>query len=228
VKVIIASIMRDAEGYLGRYVAQTSTLKHYLDERGDSLGLVVAEGDSTDNTLALLQRWERSVGGVSVLKLDHGGPKYGSVDVPARWRQIAGVYNRLFDAICEIQGMDAVLHVEADLIWDAGTMLALLDHLGDAFPVVSPMIFSKAGPFYDTYGHRAEGVRFIHDQPYHQKLADWDGGLVRIDSAGNCQAMLAEVARRCRFSEETVLLGPSIYAEGYSQWLDPGLKVIHP
>ncbi len=227
-RVIIASIMRDATPYLGRYVAQTSTLKHYLDERGDSLGVVVAEGDSHDDTLALLHRWERSTGGVSVLKIDHGGPKYGSVDVAARWRQVAGVYNRLFDVISEIRIIDAVLHVEADLIWEAGTMLALLDHLSDEHPVVSPMIFNKAGSFYDTYGHRAGGAHFTHDGPYHEKLRGWTGGLVQIDSAGNCQAMLAEVARRCRFSEETILLGPSIYAEGYSQWLDPELRVIHP
>ena len=227
-RVIIASIMRDAAPYLGRYVAQTSTLKHYLDERGDSLGVVVAEGDSTDDTLALLHRWERSAGGVSVLKLDHGGPKYGSVDVLARWRQVASVYNRLFDVISEIRIIDAVLHVEADLIWEAGTMLALLDQLSDEHPVVSPMIFNKAGVFYDTWGYRYDGVHFVHDHPYHERLRNWNGGLVPIDSAGSCQVMLAEVARRCRFSEETILLGPSIYAEGYSQWLDPGLKVIHP
>jgi hypothetical protein len=107
-------------------------------------------------------------------------------------------------------------------------MLALLEDL-EQVPAAAPMSMHQAGFFYDTWGHRAAGGRFLSTPPYHPGLATLPAGnLFKLDSAGSCKVMRGEVAKRCRFSEEDAMLGHDIYAKGFSLWLDPALKVVHP
>lgn len=227
----LASIMRNGEGYLDRYLGQAEALRAVLAERGDALVLRVAEGDSTDCTWARLTEAVRDTPGMAIYKLDHGGPEYGSVDHPTRWGNIARTWNGLFERI-KGHDFDALIYVEADLLWKPQTMVRLLERLNEAsrpVDVVSPMSMHAGGFFYDTWGHRAQGRNFTAWPPYHAGLVDLKPGeLLRIDSAGSCMVMIDEVARTCRFSEQDAMLGHSINARGYGFWLDPEQVVVHP
>lgn len=225
--VVLASIVRNSCGYLDRYLGQAAALRNMLEARGDALLMRVAEGDSTDGTWQRLTEEVVTTPGLSIYKLDHGGPEYGSIDHPTRWGNIARTWNGLFERI-KGEKFDALIYVEADLIWQPLTMVRLLQRLEEV-DVVAPLSMHCTGFFYDTWGHRAAGQHFRAWPPYHPALVDLQPGeLLRIDSAGSCKAMRAEVARRCRFSEVDAMIGHSVNAEGYGFWLDPALAVYHP
>lgn len=229
--VAMASILRNAEGYLDRYLHQAERLREALAARGDTLVLRIAEGDSQDGTWARLTEAVRDTPGMAVFKLDHGGPAFGSIDDPTRWANIARTWNRLLDRIKE-DDFDALIYVEADLLWEPATMVRLLERLNDStrpVDIVAPMSMHVAGFFYDTWGYRVAGQRFGPNPPYYAGLASLGPGeLLRIDSAGSCQAMRDVVARRCRLSEQDAMIGHDVAAKGFGFWLDPGLAVFHP
>lgn len=227
----MASILRNAEGYLARYLHQAAALREALAARGDTLVLRIAEGDSQDGTWARLTEAVRDTPGMAVFKLDHGGPAFGSIDDPTRWANIARTWNRLLNRIKE-DDFDALIYVEADLLWEPATMVRLLERLNDStrpVDIVAPMSMHMAGFFYDTWGYRVAGQRFGPNPPYYPGLAALaPGELLRIDSAGSCQAMRDVVARRCRLSETDAMIGHDVAAKGFGFWLDPSLAVFHP
>lgn len=226
-KVFVTSIMRNGEPYLGRYLSQVQALQRALLARGDVLRVMVAEGDSTDQTWPLLVDATLTHPGMEVMQLAHGGPSFGSVDDPTRWANIAKTWNRLFEKVARYS-FDALIYVEADLLWEVPTMLKLLKDL-EKVPAVAPLSMHVAGFFYDTWGHRAQGSHFGPNPPYHPGLAACEPGeLFQLESAGSCLVMRGEVARACRFSEQDAMLGHDIYAKGYSLWLDGRLAVFHP
>jgi len=230
-KVVITSAMRDATSYLPRYITQVQVLKDALASQGAALRVLIAEGDSKDETWDWLQDWQESIlpdNFLQVQRIKHGGRAYGSIDKPQRWKQIAWVYNCLYEYLWDADD-NAVIYVEADLIWTSNTMLKLLAHLKHPLvDAVAPMCFHTSGTFYDIYGYRKNGEYFTHNSPYHPALRNHDGSLIQVDTVGSCQVMLMEVAQKCKFSEDTVLLGHSIYEQGFRLWLDPKLKVLHP
>jgi hypothetical protein len=209
-------MFRDSTAYIDRYFDQVDALDQMVPVR-----LVVAEGDSTDDT------YERLGARISdddrLVQVNHGGPKWGSIDHKQRWSELAFVGNTILDLI---DGDEPVIWVESDLIWDAGTMMRLLDHL-DTVDAVAPMSM-RGDTFYDTWGHRGlDGVPFTPHAPYHPSLT---ADLVPISSAGSCVAMRPDVAKVARFGELDCIVGlcRDIREHGYGLWLDPELKVTHP
>lgn len=227
--VVLTSIVRNGMTYLRRYREQVEALSGELERLGGSLKVWVAEGDSVDDTFAWLIGWAAlNPFRIALHKMDHGGPLFGSENNPVRWRNIAKTWNSLYAALRPELNKQIVVYVEADLFWDTQTMLALVAHVNDDYPAVAPMSMHKAR-FYDTWGHRGmDGRGFGFFPPYHTSLDGHQNGLVQIKSAGSCMAMLADVAKRCTFSEQDAMLGHSIYEQGYTLWLDPALKVEHP
>lgn len=216
--VVIGSIFRDSTGYLDRYFAQVQALAEHV-----SIKLVVAEGDSTDGTFGALA--DALTTDDTLLKVDHGGPKYGSVDHADRWWRIAKVCNAVMAAIPP--GMD-VIYVESDIIWDASTMLGLLNDLREV-PAVAPMCF-QGERFYDVWGHRGlDGRRFDPWPPYHPALEATTDRLVPIASAGSCIVMRADVAGQVRFGINDCIigLGRDLQQTG-GLYLDRELHVTHP
>lgn len=226
--VVLGSIFRNSTAYLPRYGAQVAALRDALAARGDVLGLVLAEGDSTDGTWDALTHMLALRGGVgtAVLKREHGGPLFGSVDNAHRWRQISYACNGVLEAVPA--ECDAFIYVESDLIWQAPTMLSLLAHL-DRCDAVAPMSFHVSGRFYDTWGYRAGGAHFCGDPPYYPGIVA--GGLTPIESAGSCIVTRGDVARSTRFDppqESIVGWCKDMRRHGYTLWLDSSLKVEHP
>ena len=113
---MLASIFRDSAAYVDRYFAQVDALRQHIP-----VTLYLAEGDSTDGTWVVLN--ERTTDDDYLFQIAHGGPKFGSVNNPQRWKQIAYVCNGLLDSIPQ-QGN--LIYVESDLIWEPETMLTLL------------------------------------------------------------------------------------------------------
>lgn len=216
-RVALCSIFRDSEPYLDRYYGQVLSLRHALWDRGDLLTCIWVEGDSVDNTEDRLHQMASVRDFVGIY--DHGGPSYGSVDLLARWRQLAPVCNATMDQVS--QEDDAVIYVESDLIWDADTMVKLLDRLTE-YPAVGGLVYHAAGFFYDTYAYRLNGSRFGADfQPVGSEP-------FQIDSVGSCIVMTGDVARSCRFGADTCLIGESLAAHGYELWVDPTCRIVHP
>lgn len=222
--VRVTSIVRDGMGYLPRYFDQLNWLAAELETRGYEMDTCVCEGDSKDGSWEYLTSLHELFP-LWLYKFDHTGPKFGSVSHPTRWQNIARTWNFLFEEIKHDE-FDALIYVEADLIWQPDTMLKLIDDLKQV-PAVAPMSM-MGNIFYDTHGHRADGVNFTNWAPFHQRLVGNTGELIKLDSAGSCKVMRAEVAKSCRFSEVDAMLGHDIYAKGYSLWLDPCVKVEHP
>lgn len=237
-EVAVTSIVRNAMGYIDRYVSQVNDLAMALYLEGEhNVTVCMAEGDSVDGTWDWLQNWavgqyETDDYEVRLVKADHGGPAFGSVDNAVRWQNIARTWNKLYQYIAfSDYRPDAVIYVEADLIWRPETMQRLLRHLA-VVPAVAPMSMLRPpfGWFYDTWGHRAiDGSHFQNAPPFHAILNDWrPGTLLQIWSAGSCMVMRGEIIGKCWFSETDAMIGHDLYAEGYSLWLDPSLSVEHP
>lgn len=222
--LVVASIFRNAEEYIPRYFEQVDALRELVPLR-----LVVAEGDSTDDTLTLLERYAR--GRDTVLKVDHGGPEFGSVDNQIRWAQIAYVCNTVLDHL-QMKNTDRLIYVESDLIWAPETMLRLYKNLDTIKACAAMSYVGQSDRFYDIWGHRGlDGERFVPEFPYHPSLARLpDGRLTGIGSAGSCIAVRGEVVNAgVRFSNEDGILGfcRTIRDHG-ALWLDTGAEVFHP
>lgn len=221
--ITVGSIFRDSIEYHDRYFDQIDKLEAAI---GEPVQLCIAEGDSTDGSYSDLasrivdRPWDK------LLKVDHGGQHYGSVDHPQRWAQVALVCNAVMDA-ANLDG--PMIYVESDLIWEPATMIQLLEDLS-IVPAVAPMSM-KDGRFYDTWGHRGlDGERFYGQPPYHRCMES-DRPLVAIGSAGSCVVMREEVARVARFGDNDCIVGLGrdirFKAEA-SLWLDRRVKVEHP
>lgn len=252
-RVGLLTAMRDAVPVMGRWFEQVEGLRAALAGRGDGLTVVVVEGDSADGSRELLRRlaggvrWE---GGdrVEVVEFDHGGPKFGSVVSRERFRQLAGVGNRLLEALPG--DVDVVVVAECDLVWGAGDVLRLVDQLprgraAAARMILGPLVMhgtreaTATGAFYDTWAFRAcGGRRFGREWPW---WPDGDGEMgaalvrgkeaVEVESVGSLWVMGAGLARRVQFWEEDAVVGLCRQARvqwGARVWVVPGVVVMHP
>ncbi len=214
---VLVSIFRDSSDYVDRYVEQVDRLRAETPVK-----VVAAEGDSTDDTYDRLARTD-----YTLLKVEHGGPYYPSLDLSPRWRQIAAVCNVAMTAAVRVADPDeSVVYVESDLIWDTDTMLALIDHT-TRFPAVAPLSM-RGGRFYDVFGYMKNGIAFESWSPYHPSVPT--DRMVRIDCAGSCMAFSPTAAAVAQFSPVDCVrgVGRSLYAAGLSLWIDPTISVEHP
>lgn len=229
--VAVGSMFCNATPYLERYFAQVSALRDALRPQGHALRLIMAEGDSADDTWNALYEAVRECGAIpaEIVKRAHGGPMFGSVNIDRRWRQISYVCDGVLERVTPAD--DALLYVESDLIWQAETMIKLLGHL-ERVDAVAPMNFNRrTGAFYDTWGYRKNGLYFSPNPPYHPDLAVNEHGLTPITSAGSCIAVKGSAAMAARFRPpELAIVGwcYELKLHGHPLWLDPSLKVEHP
>lgn len=232
--IALGSICRNSTRYLDRYFSQVDTLSQVLKKEGHTLRLIVAESDSEDTTWDELQKRAGALPHLraSLVKFDQGGTFYGSVDLPARWAQLATVCNLVMNRVESTD--DTLIYVESDLIWESGTMVALANHLARV-PAVAPLCFmNNTERLYDTWGTRGMNKsHFVWHSPYHDSLRDYDvhvDDLVQIYSVGSCIVMRGEVAMHARFQKEDCIVGlcRDIQDKGYTIWLNPTLAVKHP
>jgi hypothetical protein len=187
-------------------------------------------GDSSDGTGELLfDKFAFEIGAL-LIECNHGGPEFGPIVDSTRFAQLSFVANRIWR--CIPLDTDVFCSIESDLIWDAKTILKLIDHVSE-YPVIAPLVFHRepAGAsfvrFYDTFAFRINGERFTNEPPYHPSL---NGSVMRLDSAGSCLVMQGSIARQITVPEEDVIVGTckQIYSLGYAVHCDPQLRVEHP
>ncbi len=218
--MILVSVMRDSESYLERFYEQVESL--------NPRAVVIAEGDSTDRTWPALHSWKSSSAPPALLlKVEHGGPRFGSVDHPLRWRQLGAVCEvALTAAVRELEEDEPLVYVESDLIWAAATLEKLATHTS-MYPAVAPMSMYN-NRFYDTWAYRKNGVQFPRNPPY---FPGWSDEMMhQIDSNGSCFALSWDAAQHVHFSPVDCILGigRTLRQNGFSLWLDPTLQVRHP
>lgn len=228
--VTLCSAFRNSvqNGHLDRYLAQVWALHGALDERGDTLYCVWGEGDSADDTRSQLAgglyAWD-----FALIDCTHGGADYPSIVLGERWKQLAHVGRCIFAAIPTDAA--AVIYVESDLIWDAETMVGLLDRLQD-YPAISPMVLLDrkgwaANTWYDTWGAIGlNGQHFEHRPPYNAGYKD--DKPFPVSSMGSCMAIRGDMARQIAVDERVFQgISAQIWAMGGSVWIDPKLFIWH-
>lgn len=231
--VTLCSAFRNASGYVPRYFAQIDNLANALVGRGDTLSLILAYGDSVDNTGEMVRCHTTDMDGdygVCLFECSHGGPDHGSVVNTERFANMAKVWNAIWAKLPT--DADAVIFVEADLIWELSTLLGLLDNLSD-YPAIAPKILLRRHGWpehywYDNWAFWRNGTQIASMPPY---FGDWiEDAPLQIDSAGSCLLMRGDVARQVAWPPEDVVVGVcrQIYEHGNSVWLDPKVSVYHP
>lgn len=224
--VTIISCFRNATGYIQDYFDQMGALAKLLSARGDKLKLTLGYGDSTDGTGEMLYEEATFCMDALLVDVSHGGHVFGSIEHPQRFKQLAGVGNRLLEHVDETAHVVGI--VESDLIWDAETMVRLIDQIeGVRYVAVAPMVMDGPESFYDVFAFRKNGVRFTKTPPY----CDWlDKDMMQLDSAGSVLFVHADLARKARFSDGESIVGfcKQIIWHGGSIWLDPQATVKHP
>jgi hypothetical protein len=223
-KIVLCSAFRNACAYLPRYFAQVAVLGKALAARGDTLELILGEGDSSDNTRGNLSYIFRHLP-ATIVDCSHGGPVFGPVVNAQRFKQLAHVGNQIWQRIPATA--QAVVYVESDLIWDTKTLLALIDRLF-FYPSICPLILEANGLFYDVWAYRRGGQHFTKQPPYHPDINGAE--VLQLDSAGSCLALGAGLARHVSFTEEEVFVGlcKQINQTGGGVYLDPALSIQHP
>lgn len=180
--ITLTSIIRNGEHYLDRYFRQVADLMDVIPD----LRHVVGEGDSTDGSRKVLEALAPNTG-AEILDVSHGGPRFGSVDHPERWANIAKSVRQTLDYIGD-PGQKFVW-VEADLLWDVDTMMRLLAGT-EFYSAVAPMLFAyNSDRFYDTWGYRIGGKGFLGGAPYlPEETIRSDEDFYKIESCGSCFA----------------------------------------
>jgi hypothetical protein len=227
--ICATSAFRNSTGYLARYFAQMGGLQRLLDARGDTLYLVASEGDHADDTRVQVRRRAAEFE-CTLISYDHCGADYGSVVNGERFAMLAKVWSRIWAQIPD--NADVVLFVESDLMWQATTMLALIDRLRE-YPAMAPMVLLNRedyppDTYYDVWGYRKDGLPFNHRPPF---FYGWPPSEpVILDSAGSCIAMHGWLARQLTWPEADVVRGvcKQIHELGHGVWIDCRLEVFHP
>jgi hypothetical protein len=173
---------------------QVEHLGYFLFQRGDTLSLVLGEGDHEDNTSSRLRSWFTQYD-TTIINCNHGGLEYGSVVHPERFKNLLYVWDRIWKSIRS--DSDVVVFLEADLMWEVSTIVSLID-LTKEVAAVAPLIALrrkgyKPGAHYDSWGHVKDGKMFELYPPYFKNYPY--KGLTEVDSAGSCLAIRGDYAR---------------------------------
>lgn len=243
--IVLGSAFRNAAGaQISRWAQQCKSLQDSLSSditrwilgteqyEDASFRMIAVEGDSSDNTrgeLEYLQLAQREP--LTIISCNHGQRVFGSTEEEDRLAALSQVGNAILSGVEKSD--DILIYVESDLIWDAYTMVCLIDKLlSGNYDVIAPLIFA-GNNFYDIFVYRGlDGERFSPFPPYHRDLPR-EGEtqvLTEVSSAGSCLVMKAEVARRCRIRNNQALLGfcEDVREKGYHIWVDSTQRIYHP
>jgi hypothetical protein len=228
--VAIGSAFRNSPNWhVERYFTQVYQYEKRLLSQGWSCRVIAVEGDShTDETRRSIIKWAGIYDiELSLTRVNHGGPEFGSVETLERFIALSKVGNGILEQV-EVRD-DIVVYVESDLLWSPDTLLRLGSQvLEKDLDVVSPLVFAGQH-FYDVWGFRGlDNARFAPFPPYHSML-NLDG-LTEVSSVGSCLVMRAQVANDCRMIDNECLVGfcKDARNKGYKIWVDARERINHP
>ena len=227
-RLTVVSFFRNSQGaQIQRFMDQVQVLRNVSIY---PVRVVAVYGDCTDDTANdLLRQAEQRDLALTLVESNHGGPVFGSTESLDRLKALSQIGNAGLDAITDEDAF--VFYVESDLIWDASTVLHLLEQVKrqQTPTIVAPLIFAGKH-FYDVFCFRKNGARFGPFYPYHSELDHSRNAVTEVDSVGSAFVMPAEIARQCRIRNENVLLGfcEDVWAHGFKIVVDPSVQVDHP
>lgn len=225
--VIVSAFRNSPVHQIDRWLTQCGTLRALTTGRCRVVA-VVGDCSPGDRTEALLRSGALARGmGLEIVRYDHGGPHFGSVESAQRMRQLSGVGNAMLDSVALDD--DFVFYVESDLIWEAHVPLELTDYLNwcTGPHVVAPLVFAGEY-FYDVWGFRLNGERFAPFFPYHKDIGP---GMTLVDSVGSCMVMYAGIACNKLLRMESgalVEFCDILRNSGHTIGVVPTLSVRHP
>lgn len=223
-KITIVSTFRNASWYVPRYCEQMDKLQERLAKLNHTLQLTLGYGDSKDGTGEILFEECSHRFDTNLIDVSHGGIHYGSIVHPDRFKQLAFIGNKLWEAIPE--NANVVGLVESDLIWSPYVMTSLAVTVGPR-QIYAPMVYHEDGRFYDTWAFRKGGISFNNHRPFHPALGG--NNCLTMDSVGSVLFMKRDLAEKLHFPKEDVVVGLCNQARelGSEIWLWTSLAVYH-
>jgi GT2 family glycosyltransferase len=206
VTVVFGSAFRNSSHGIVAYMNRIAEYAKFRPE--DTVRVVAVEGDSTDNTRAMLscEAKKRNIS-LDLRTHNHGKRVFGSTEDSERLKALSGVGNSIFDGVSEND--DCLVYIESDLTWrplDIDELVKAALEQRDNFDVIAPLVMAGKC-FYDIWGYRYGGQRFSPFHPFHFSVDHKNHEISELDSAGSCLVMRTEVARKCRIRNDYALVG---------------------
>jgi GT2 family glycosyltransferase len=201
-----------------------------LDYPPEHLRVVCVEGDSEDETLAVLKLWEKQNQQVTVVKHDTNEPKYPSVVSPARFAHLEKVFNKCIESI-DIEWSDYSLLIPSDVSFSPGLVMSLVAMEKD---IISPMFWmgdfqNGSTRFYDIWGFAKDGENFPpYSFAWYQLHFPAEPFQVdRVGGAMLCHRAVIEAGCRYTADEADHGLCRSAIEKGFEIWCHPGAHIVH-
>lgn len=198
--IAIASIFRDSQRWRDKQICQVDKyMAAYLPYHCD---IYCLEGDSEDDTLAVLTEYEkREHPRIKLFKFDVKTQFLGSIEDATRISGIALAQETLRQQI-PYDRYDYVLWIESDIIVPSNFISNLMAHLETSgADIIAPLVWIQQNGepmFYDSWGYICNGQRF----PNHKKekfLRRRKQLYHNMDSIGTCALMRSYVLSNTTF-----------------------------
>jgi hypothetical protein len=227
----IRSIFRDSSSYTYQYFYQ---MKKFIQALPDdwTIHFVLLEGDSIDNTYALLwanlQRLQFLFGNIThdLIKFNINQPMNLTGD--SRMQRIATAWNKNLEF-----KVDSRLNVivESDLLWDGPCMSGMVRNFNEVNAAIAPMLLHENGSDnlgkYDTWGMR-RGEFALDGAPEYWKQTPDDRPndlLLAMEKIGGFILCDREAMKLVKWDKDTCILdwGPSTFVYQHR-----GAVIMHP
>lgn len=215
--------MRDSANKLAAYAARIDRLTV------PPVQIIVAEGDSVDETVRALYEWRIADDRVKVVHCNTGLPRYGSVVNEERFSILSQVFNAALAKV-DVKDSTHVLFLPDDIDYDADLLERLLAHDVD---MIAPLVWGDwfgTPYFYDTWAFRRMGSGNFYNFSQAWARQNLGNALIEMESVGGTVLMRSTVvAAGCRYRAHDVDRGLCAMARdyGFSVWCDPTTHVRH-
>ena len=198
---------------------------HLLRKTHPALRWIWVVGDSTDSTFAQLAELAQGHD-VTVVNVVTG---IAGEEPAPRLRRLGQTANVWFDFLRATD--DYLLLHESDLISPPDVVERFLAHAAAGrCPVAGWPTLTIGGEtlFYDIWGYRKDGARFVNRPPYHAGYQP--DAPFPVDSVGSCWLFhAADVRAGARCGPQAALdLCAALRARGRQHWVDPTLPIVQP
>lgn len=215
--------MRDSANKLAAYAARIDRLTV------PPVQIIVAEGDSVDETVQALYEWRINDDRVKVAHCNTGLPRYGSVVNEERFSILSQVFNAALAKV-DVKDSTHVLFLPDDIDYDADLLERLLAHDVD---MIAPLVWDDwygTPYFYDTWAFRRMGSGNFYNFSQAWARQNLGNALIEMESVGGTVLMRSTVvAAGCRYRAHDVDRGLCAMARdyGFGVWCDPTTHVRH-
>jgi len=237
-KINVGSMCRDSQVWHNKYIGQVGRFFRQLDSQKtfDQFiinKIVIAEGNSEDDTWAVLQKEKEDRENLHLIKKDTSIIPIQSRIIEGRVKELATVANEVVEHITDC---DYIVWQESDLIiLNEYLILSMLDSFDkiDNLGIIAPIIFGETHHhiFYDTFIFRTlEDVCWQNSPPWAPNYYEYDR-YIPMNSVGSMVMMKSDIVKEGgRFGpiEGFVDLCRKCREMGLKVYADKALHIYHP